>query len=450
MAATAELDTFLERHPATSHLDAVLFDLCGNAYGKRLPRSHMAKLFEGGTPICAAMSLVDVQGNTADPMGYGFSDGDPDANAMPVGGTLVPVPWGENLAQVLCESLDAETGEPLWYDPRTVLKRTVSRLHEAGLRPVVAAELEFYLIYRQRGPEGEPLPPRSPDSGQTEAAGKVLSLAKLDEYQPILSAIEAACAMQGVPSSTIISEYGAGQFEVNLEHTDDPVLAADHALLLRRIVQSVARTHGLDATFLSKPFPDQAGSGLHIHASVTGQDGTSLFDDRREDGPRLLGHAVAGLQATMAEGMALFAPNLNVFRRFRANNFTPVTRDWGENNRSVAFRIPVSSGASRRIEHRAAGAEANPYLVIAAVLAGMHHGLLNRLDPGERHRGNAGATVDPTLPLTPWDALRALRSAEILPLWLGPDYPGLYVDVKEAEFSAFMERISRHEYDWYL
>lgn len=201
---------------------------------------------------------------------------------------------------------------------------------------------------------------------------------------------------------------------------------------------------------MSKPFPDQAGSGMHVHASVLGADGQNLFDDRRPDGQTMLGHAVAGLQAAMAEGMAIFAPNLNVFRRFTANNFTPVTKDWGENNRSVAFRVPVSSGASRRIEHRISGAEANPYLVIAAVLAGMHHGIENRLDPGAVHTGNAGAEIDPNLPLTPWDSLKALRAATILPRWLGADYPAIYASVKEAEFAAFLQSISRREYEWYL
>jgi glutamine synthetase len=246
-----------------------------------------------------------------------------------------------------------------------------------------------------------------PNSNST--AGRVLSLAKLEEYQPIITAIEAACRTQAIPSSTVISEYGAAQFEVNLEHRDDPVRAADDALLLRRVVQSVARQFGLHATFMSKPFPDQAGSGLHIHASILDAAGENLFDDRRADGGAMIAHAAAGLQATMAEAMAIFAPNINVYRRFRANNFTPVTRDWAENNRSAAFRIPPASGSARRLEHRISGAEANPYLVIAAVLAGMHHGIEARLDPGPQATGNAGEAVDETLPLTLWDALRATR-----------------------------------------
>lgn len=446
----SELERFLAEHPATTHLDVTLFDLCGNAYGKRMPRAQMASFFGGGTPVCAAMSLVDVLGNTADPMGYGFSDGDPDALVEPVAGTLKPVPWNPGIAQVLGRPTSAANGEPFWYDPRSVLERTVRIVQEAGYRPVVAAELEFYLIDPARGDNGQPLPARSARTGLPESAGRVLSLAKLDEYQPLLSAIESACKAQAIPSSTIISEYGGGQFEVNLEHRDDPVRAADEALLLRRIIQATARQFGWEATFMSKPFPDQAGNGLHVHASMLDDSGANLFDDRRADGEAMLGHAAAGLQATMAEAMAMFAPNLNVFRRFKANNFTPVTRDWAENNRSAAFRVPVSKGAARRLEHRISGAEANPYLVIAAVIAGMHHGIEQRLQPTAKAKGNCGAEIDAALPLTLWDALKALREAAFLPRWLGADYPAIYASVKEAEFAAFMDEISRREYEWYL
>ncbi len=447
---TGEMAHFLNDNPDITHVDAMLFDLNGKAYGKRLPRAHAARLDEAGTPICAAMSLLDVTGNTADPMGFGFSDGDPDALARPVPGRISRVPWSPGLAQTLCEPRHADTAESFWYDPRTVLQNTVARLNADDLRPVVACELEFYLVSRQRDSDGRPLPALSPQTGMPETAGAVLSLAKLDEYQPVIAAIEAACAIQSVPCSTVISEYGAGQFEVNLDHRNDPVAAAGDALLLRRIIHAVARQHAMEATFMSKPFPEQAGSGMHIHVSIAGDDGSNRFDPSREDGDAFLGHAAAGLMATLAEGMALFAPNPNVYRRFKANNFTPVTRDWGYNNRSVAFRIPVSSPSARRIEHRAAGAEANPYLVMAAVLAGIHHGIANRLEPGALAVGNAGAEIDPSLPLNLPDALRTLREATILPKWLGADYPAIYATVKEAEMAGFNATISKLEYDWYL
>lgn len=447
-----ELSDFLEAHPTVEFLDAVVIDLCGNAIGKRLPVGHAKKMVSGGTPVCAAMQLVDVRGNTADPLGYGFSDGDPDGMARPLTGTLCLVPWsGGKHAQVLCEMSRAADLSPFWYEPRRVLKRVVERFSDTGLKPVLALELEFYLTDLERGAGGEPLPCASPVTRRRERQGQVLSLDKLDEYQEVISAIQVACRAQNIPASTVISEYGPGQFEVNLEHQANPLLAADHAALLRRVVQATVRQLGYDATFMSKPFPGLSGNGLHVHLSLENENGSNAFDPAQRSGEEILGHAVSGLQATLHEAMAIFAPNLNVYRRFRPDEFTPVTRDWGENNRSVAFRLPpVTEGDARRLEHRVAGAEANPYLVTAAVLAGVHHGLTQQDTPGEKHAGNAGAEVDETLPLTIWDALSAFKSAKILPGYLGADYIKMYHAVKTAEFTEFMEEISPREYRWYL
>ncbi|MEM7214384.1 MAG: glutamine synthetase family protein [Pseudomonadota bacterium] len=447
-----ELNGFLTEHPDVEYLDAMVIDLCGNAIGKRLPIRHAKSLAKSGTPICGAMQLVDVMGNTADPMGHGFSDGDPDAIAFGLSGTLSPVPWSNGKhAQVLCELTDLNSGEPFWYDPRRILSKICSKFEDPKLTPIAAVELEFYLIDRDRGEGGEPLPCASPINGRRERQGQVLSLAKLDEYDSIIRAMQETANAQGIPVSSVISEYGAGQFEINLEHQADLAVAADHAALLKRSVQATAKSLGYDATFMSKPFAGQSGNGLHIHLSLQNEAGENIFDPTRADGEVLLGHAVAGLQQTMHEAMAIFAPNLNVYRRFRPDEFTPVTRDWGENNRSVAVRLPpTKDGGSRRLEHRISGAEANPYLVLAAVLAGVHHGIENKLDPGEKHTGNAGSEVDESLPLTLWDALSAMSEATVLPNYFGKDYLRIYHEVKSAEFNDFMEEISAREYRWYL
>ena len=446
-----ELKQFLQAYPDTSHVDVLIIDLCGNAIGKRLPASALPGLFAAGTPVCAAMQLVDAMGNTADPMGYGFSDGDPDAYAIPLPGTLCSVPWlSGNKSQVLCQYVGADDGKPLWFEPRQVLKRVLERFTELDLKPMIALELEFYLLDAQRGDDGAPRPARSPRTGLSEASGKVLSLDKLDEFDQVLGAIEAACHLQGIPTTSMISEYGAGQFEVNLQHQDDALIAADHAALLRRAVSGVSRLQGFDASFMSKPFADQSGNGLHLHLSLIDADGNNIFDPRQSDGDQRLGQAVAGLQATMAEAMAIFAPNLNVYRRFKPDEFVPVTTDWGENNRSMAFRIPPSDPANRRIEHRVSGAEANPYLVAAAVLAGVHYGLTQALYPGAKQTGNAGGEVDTSLPLTIWQALDYIQQASILQEYFGADYLQIYHQVKQAEFDAFMEAIHAREYAWYL
>jgi glutamine synthetase len=442
-----ELAAFLAAHPGTRFLDAVMFDLCGTPVGKRYPVREAAKVWSSGVAFCAGITTLDAQGTCWDVNGIGFSDGDPDATSYPIPGTLAPVPWQPGTAQVLIAPAPPEGEAGWWFDPRHILSQVVARFAGLGLTPVVACELEFYLLDRENG---VPVPARPARPGRDPASARVLAFDKLDEWADLLSAIDAACQAQGVPAGAATAEYGGAQFEVNLGHLPDPVAAADHALMLRRIVKGVAQAQGREATFMSKPFAAQSGSGLHIHLSLVDADGRNLFDETTPDGDRLLGHAIAGLQATTAEAMAIFAPDFNAFRRFAPNQFVPVNTTWGVNNRAVAFRIPAGGGAARRIEHRFAGAVANPYLVMAAVLAGVHHGLTAALTPTPPSTGNAGETADPDLPLKLWSALDRLEQATILPGYLGARYPAAYAAIKRSEFDAFTAEVFAREFDWFL
>lgn len=450
-SSRSEIEAYLVRHPGTRFLDALMFDLVGSPIGKRYPRREAAKAYNCGVAFCAGITTLDARGACWDVNGIGFSDGDPDAISYPVPGTLVPVPWAtEPTAQVLIQPRHPTDPGGWWFDPRAILARVLRRFEPLGLRPVVACELEFYFVEVTRAADGTIRPAASRTTGLANDAPRVLGLAKLDEWAGLLAEIDAACAAQGVPAGAATAEYGGAQFEVNLAHVEDPVRAADYALMLRRIVKGVAARHGLDATFMSKPFDDQSGSGLHIHLSLVDADGSNVFDERRPDGDALLRHAVGGMRATAWDAMAIFAPNLNAYRRFGPNLFVPVNTSWGFNNRSVAFRVPAGGGSSRRIEHRIAGAEANPYLVMAAVLAGVHLGLSGRLDPGPPSAGNAGESADPEMPARLWTALERIEGSQILAEYLGARYPKAYSDIKRAEFDAFMSGILPREYDWYL
>ncbi len=450
-SAAAEAQDFLAAHPCVEYLDAFIIDLCGRAIGKRFPRAQIEKLYKNGSQFCASTYLLDVNGNSADPMGYGFSDGDPDADIWPVPGTLQPAPWGAAKgAQCLLTLKEAGTDTPLWFEPRVVLSNVAAKLAEMKLTPVIAMELEFYLIDKERTEAGGPQPPIHPRTGQRSWAGNVYGLDELEDYDDLLTTITQVCKAQNIPASTAISEYGAGQFEINLEHVDDPLKAADDAAFLRRAILMAAREVGYDATFLSKPYADLAGSGMHIHVSMMDETGANIFDPARKDGDEKLGAAIAGLQATMAEAMGFFAPNINAFRRFVPDQFTPVTTDWGDNNRSMAFRIPASDGANRRVEQRVSGADANPYLALAAVLAGACHGLKHGLMPTEKASGNAGAEVDPTLPLRPWSALERLESGTALKPYFGEDFLKIYAAVKSAELEEFLSVTGSREFEWYL
>ena len=446
----AELAAYLAAHPGTRFLDAVLFDLCGTAIGKRYPVRDAAKVWSSGVAFCAGITTLDALGACWDVNGIGFSDGDPDATSYPVPGTLVPVPWATDTAQVLIAPAPPEGEAGWWFDPRAILSGVVARFADLGLRPVVACELEFYLVDPARDAQGRVAPARPARSGRAPEAPRVLAFDKLDEWAAILAEIDAACIAQGVPAGAATAEYGGAQFEVNLGHVDDPVLACDHALMLRRIVKGVANRHGLEATFMSKPFADQSGSGLHIHMSLVDGEGRNVFDERSAQGDRMLGRAIAGLQATTYDAMALFAPNLNAYRRFAPNQFVPVNISWGVNNRSVSFRVPAGGGAARRIEHRIAGAEANPYLVMAAILAGAHHGLAQGLEPSPPSTGNAGEEADPAMPLKLWTALDRLEGSALMADYLGARYPAAYAAIKRSEFEAFLADVLPREYDWYL
>ncbi|MCF1709079.1 glutamine synthetase family protein [Tabrizicola sp. J26] len=446
----AELAAFLATHPETRFVDALLFDLCGTAIGKRLPVRDAAKLWSSGAAFCAGITTLDALGTCWDVNGIGFSDGDPDATSYPLPGTLVTVPWQAGVAQVQIAPAAPEGSDGWWFDPRRILERVVARFAELKLTPVVACELEFYLVDPARDENGRIHPARPARAGRAPEAPRVLAFDKLDEFGTILAEIDAACQAQGLPAGAATAEYGGAQFEVNLDHLADPVRACDHALMLRRIVKGVAQKHGLDATFLSKPFTEQSGSGLHIHMSLADTEGRNIFDERSPQGDRMLGHAIAGLQATSADAMAIFAPNLNAYRRFGPNLFVPVNTSWGFNNRSVAFRVPTGGGQARRIEHRFAGADANPYLVMAAMLAGVHHGLVNRLEATAASTGNAGEEVDPAMPMRLWTALDKIEGSAILADYFGPRYPAAYAAIKRSELDAFLADVLPREYDWYL
>jgi len=201
---------------------------------------------------------------------------------------------------------------------------------------------------------------------------------------------------------------------------------------------------------MAKPYPDRIGSGLHIHASIVDQTGRNIFDDGSVEGSDRLRHAIGGLQALMPESMALFAPSLNSYRRFQPDMFAPVNRRWGVNNRSAGLRIPVSPGDARRVEHRVSGADANPYFALAAVLAGLHHGLVNKIDPGPSATGNVSREPDMALPFSIDDALGRLANAPVLESYLGAETVALFRETKRLEVQRFRKIISPAEHDWYL
>ncbi|HAH10165.1 MAG TPA: glutamine synthetase, partial [Alphaproteobacteria bacterium] len=285
---------------------------------------------------------------------------------------------------------------------------------------------------------------------EREASVSVYGVQDLDRYVEFLEDVAEAARIQGVPATTVTSEHAPGQFEVNLHHQNDAALAANHAVFLRQIIRGAANRHGMDASFMAKPYLNAPGSGMHIHVSLVHKSGRNVFDDGTPQGSELLRYAVGGLQAIMGEGMAVFAPNVNSYRRFVPNAFTPMNRRWGYNNRSTGIRIPAGAMDARRIEHRVSGADANPYLAIAAVLAGIHYGIINRLDPGQPFEGNAGGFTDVTVPFAIDSALLAMENGKIIGEYFSPAYVDVYCATKRVELARFRQHIPPQEYSWYL
>jgi glutamine synthetase len=450
VAARAEFEALIREHPDLLYVDAVLPDAFAILRGKRLPISEAGRLFESGMQIPRTLYLMDAHGEMTNPFGRGFGDGDPDGTAWPIPGTIALV-WGEGprRAQMFMTLRDGD-GTPEASEPRAALERVAARFHDAKLTPVAALELEFYLTDRARDAHGAPQPPLNPRNGVREKAASVYGIDDLDRYGAFLGALNDAAAMQRVPISATSKEYAPGQFEANLRHQSDVCAAADHAILLRQIVHAAARAQGFEATFMAKPYPDRSGSGLHIHVSVLDDAGRNIFDDGTTQGSPRLGHAIGGLQALMAQSMAFFAPNVNSYRRFQPDMFAPVNRRWGINNRSAGLRIPMGPSEARRVEHRCAGADANPYYALAAVLAGIHHGLEHALDPGAPAVGSVSREPDLALPFTIDDALSRLADAPVLESYLGAETIRLYRETKRIETMRLRSIIPPAEYEWYL
>lgn len=440
---------FLAAHPDTLWVDAILADLSGVVRGKRYPVEQLGKLLGRGFTLPSSVFLLDTMGRSHDPAGHGFSDGDPDSLARVVPGSLKPVPWSERPSCQVLVTLVDEQERPYFFEPRNVLRRVVERFDKLSLRPVVAFELEFYLIDPERGENGAPQPPINPLSGRRDSGTQVYGMVDVEAYADVLEAIHKACAAQDIPCGAISAEYAPGQFEVNLEHVPDPLLAADHCVLFKRAVQGVVRRFGLRATFMAKPYVEQAGSGLHLHISMLDKQGHNVFDGGYALSPQL-GCAIAGVLETLPEAMAFLAPNVNSYRRFMPNIFVPIRRSWGHENRSAALRIPLGDGSAKRIEHRVAGADANPYLALATALAGIHYGISESLEPPPMTEGNAGFAYDKALPFRPRRALDRLRRAKILSDYFGAEYLRAYAACKDAEMDAFEDDIGSREYAWYL
>ncbi len=425
-------------------VEAFFVDMNGVPRGKWVPESSIKKITSAGLRMALSAFAVDIWGEDVIESGLIKETGDSDGNCRLVDGSLRPMPWLKNTAQALL------TVDGFFGDPRQVLARVLDRYQKAGLTPVIAAELEFYLIDARRDEYGGPVPARAPATGRRAATAQTYSLSTTDDFRSVLADISRFCAAQNLPADTTISENGPGQFEINLSHKSDALAAADDAVFLKRLIKGAARRHGLAATFMAKPYSRHAGSGMHAHFSVLDRSGRNIFAGKNAKGSAALHHAIGGLCKTMADGMAVFAPNVNAFRRFAAASPARAKIAWGYDNRAAALRVPHSDIAATRIEHRVAGADANPYLVFALILAGALEGIEKKTRPPAPAKGEHCPPKTPSLPVTPDDALDLFARSRFIDRALGPDYKKIYLACKWQEMDVFASEVTSAEHDAYL
>jgi glutamine synthetase len=456
----SDIETFTRANPDAHFVDVLLPDLLSTPRGKRLRIDALSTVYAGAFRLPGSIFAMDALGNTIEATGLGFDDGDADRSCTPVQDSLVSVPWmDDGVAQIQVSMADHD-GRPFFGDPRHVLAQVVRRFAALGLQPVVALEVEFYVVDPRRTREGGIRPATSPGKNVRRSGKQINSMARIEELSGILAQISRTCEIQNVPATSMLAESGPGQYEVNLRHVGDACLACDHVIRLKRIVRGVFLKHGLHATFMAKPYANEPGSGTHIHVSLLQQGGGNAFRSESLEPNAVLRHAIGGLAASMADSMLVFAPTANSYRRFRPECYVPLGPTWGLNNRGVALRIPADTAENRRVEHRVAGADVNPYLLAALVLSGVHHGITCQIEPGEPVSGNAyregiggGVQADgrPAALPTNWqEAALAFERSPFVREYLGSGFQRLFATTRRAELDAFESQVTPLEYDWYL
>ncbi len=437
---------WLTEHPEIKTVRAAVADLNGQARGKRIPARYAGKLLTEGTRMPLSVLNVDIWGDDIEDSPLVFESGDRDGILRPTERGFVPMPWLANPSALLPMWMFTEEGERYQGDPRHALAMILERFAERGWTPVVATELEFYLI----DDAGDDIqPPPSPRSGRRRLGGEILSIRALDAFDSFFTELYDACEEMDIPAETAISEAGMGQYEINLTH-GDAMKSADDAWLFKLLVKGLARKHNFAASFMAKPYADFSGTGMHVHFSVLDRDGRNIFDDGTDKGSDLLKHAIAGCMAAMPPSQLVFAPHGNSYDRLTPDAHAPTGIAWAYENRTTAIRVPAGAPAARRVEHRVAGGDINPYLLITAILGAALVGIEDGMAPPPPVTGNAYSLALPQLPSTWPAAIAEFESSEIIARILPSDLIRNYIMTKRQEMQYYAELNEAERIDLYL
>ena len=434
-----------ERH--ITEVECLVPDITGIARGKIIPADKFSHDY--GTRLPEGIFATTVTGDYPDDYYELTSPSDSDMFLRPDPDTVRMVPWATDPTAQVIHDCHTKDGKPHDLAPRNVLRRVLQAYEDAGLRPVVAPELEFFLVQKNTDPDFPLLPPAG-RSGRPETARQTYSIEAVNEIDPNLDLMYDYCDAMELDVDTLIHESGAAQLEVNFTH-DDALSRADQVFLFKRCMREAAMRHGIYATFLAKPMENEPGSAMHIHQSLLDRKtGDNVFTGKgKERHSTTFGHYLAGLQKYVPMAMAFFAPNVNSYRRLALGQVAPINVQWGYDNRTCGLRVPMDTPENMRVESRFAGSDANPYLAMAGTLACGLLGIQGKLKPTAPLSSSA-QDIGFELPRSLGEALDELETCEPLHELMGPRFVRAYVSVKRKEYETFFRVISSWEREFLL
>lgn len=420
-------------------VECVIGDIAGVARGKAMPAAKFATQTNYYLPN--SIFLQTITGEWADNPFDAFTE--PDMVMVPDFSTATAAPWTADVTLQVIHDAQDQTGAPIAFSPRNVLRAIVKLYNDQGWTPVVAPEMEFFLTARNIDPN-MPVEPPMGRTGRRAAGKQAYSLSAIDEYGKVIDDIYDFAEAQGLEIDGILQEGGAGQIELNLAH-GDPVRLADDVFFFKRLIREAALRHDCFATFMAKPIGGEPGSAMHIHTSVVDtKTGKNIFADKKGGETDHFFHFIAGMQHHLTGAIAVLAPYVNSYRRYVPDFAAPINLEWGRDNRTTGLRIPISSPAGRRVENRLPGMDCNPYLGIAATLACGYLGLMEKRDPRPEFKSSAYHDSD-DIPTNMGDALDLLAEDTALVDVLGADFCKVYASVKRNEYKEFLQVISPWE-----
>jgi len=427
-----------------SEVEAIIPDQAGIARGKFMPAKTFAA--QGGMRLPESVFIQTVTGEH--PEETVFSPTDRDMLAVPDLSTIRTVPWANEPTAVVIHDCYLMDESPVDIAPRQVLRKMLGLYEAEGLRPVVAPEIEFYLVKRNTDPD-YPLTPPTGRSGRAETVRQPYSLDAIDEFEPLIEDIYDYCEAMDMQVDNLVHEEGTAQLEVNFLHGDAMGLS-DQMFLFKRIVREAAMRHEVYATFMAKPMQNEPGSSMHWHLSLVGAaSGENVFSQPDGSESELFRHFIGGLQTYLPNVALLLAPYVNSYRRFTRYMAAPINLQWGYDNRTVGLRVPETGPQDRRVENRVAGSDVNPYLAVAAALACGYLGIRNRVEPSPPETGNA-YRLPFALPRTLNESLELLEGNEQMRGLLGERFVQVYAAIKREEQERFFEVISPWEREFLL